>query len=88
MNQANKQLIHAGPYKLDMTTHNVVGIRGDGQALIGKFAPGTYIRKDTIQVNYKQAEAHAELMLEALHVFALIGQSPMEMHITLKKIYA
>lgn len=88
MNQENKQLIHAGPYKLDLTTTNIVGIRGDGQAVIGKFAPGIYNRKDTTQVNYKQAEAHAALMLEALQVFALTGQTPMEMHITLAKIYA
>lgn len=88
MNQENKQLIHAGPYKLDSSTHNIVGVRGEGQAVIGKFAPGIYNRKDTTQVTYKQAEVHAALMLEALQVFALTGQTPMEMHITLSKLYA
>lgn len=88
MNQENKQLIHTGPYKLDLTTTNIVGIRGEGQAVIGKFAPGIYNRKDTTQVTYKQAEVHAALMLEALQVFALTGQTPMEMHITLSKLYA
>ena len=88
MNQENKQLIHTGPYKLDLNTTNIVGIRGDGQALVAKFAPGIYNRKDITQVSYKQAEVHAALMLEALQVFALTGQTPMEMHITLAKIYA
>lgn len=88
MNQENKQLILTGPYRLDSSTHNIVGIRGEGQAVIGKFAPGIYNRKDTTQVSYKQAEAHAALMLEALQVFALTGKTPMEMHITLMKIYA
>lgn len=88
MNQENKQLIHTGPYKLDLTTTNIVGIRGEGQALIGKFAPGTYNRKVITQVSYKQAEVHAALMLEALQVFALTGKTPMEMHISLAKIYA
>lgn len=86
MNQENKQLILPGPYKLDLTTHNIVGVRGEGQAVIGKFAPGIYNRKDTTQVTYKQAEAHAALMLEALQVFALTGQTPMEMHISLTKL--
>jgi hypothetical protein len=88
MNQENKQLILAGPYKLDSSAHNIVSIRGEGQAVIGKFAPGIYNRKNTTQVSYKQAEVHAALMLEALQVFALTGKTPTEIHIALTKIYA
>ena len=88
MNQENKQLILQGPYKLDLTVSNIVSIRGIGGATVARCIPGTYNRKETTQVTLAQAEAHAKLMLEALQVFALTGQTPMEMHITLSKLYA
>jgi hypothetical protein len=87
MNQENKLLIHAGPYKLDLATSNVACIRGKGHALIAKCAPGIYNRKDITHISLKQAEAHASIMLEALQVFALTGKTPMEMHVTLAKLY-
>lgn len=86
MNQENKQLILPGPYKLDLTTTSIIGVRGEGQAIVGKFSSGIYNRKDITKVSYKQASAHAALMLEALQVLALTGKTPMEMHISLTKL--
>lgn len=88
MNQTNKDLILDGPYKLDQTTTNVICVRGTGDAIIAKCAPGTYNRRGVTQITYPQAEAHATLLMEALQVFALSGKSPMEMHSTLERIYA
>ena len=88
MNQNNKLLIHDGPYALDENTANVVCVRGKGQAIIAKFAPGIYNRKDTTQISFKQARIHAYLMSEALQVFALTGQTPMEMYVELLKTTA
>lgn len=85
MNQVNKSLIHAGPYILDESTTNVVCVRGEGQAIIAKCAPGIYNRKGTIQISYKQAKIHASIMSEALQVFALTGRTPMELYLALSK---
>ena len=88
MNQENKQLILPGPYKLDLSIQSVVGVRGTGQAVIAKCAPGIYNRSEATHVSMAQAEVHAKLMLEALQVFALTKKTPMEMHIILSKIHA
>lgn len=80
MNQELKQSILAGPYKVDPITQGVYAIRGQGHAVVAKCATGIYNRKGVTVISVNQAEAHAQLVLEAFMVFALSGKSPMEMH--------
>jgi hypothetical protein len=55
-------------------------VRGQGHAVVAKCATGIYNRKEITTISVKQAEAHAQLVLEAFIVLALSGKSPMEMH--------
>lgn len=85
MNQEQKLLVLAGPYKIDPTTVGVFAVRGQGHAVVAKCATGIYNRKDTTIVNSNQAAAHAQLVVEALQVLALTGKSPMENYLDMQR---